>query len=537
MRVVDAIARSLYDAGVRYAFGIPGGEVLHLLEAFRDVGIQFILTRHEMGAGFMADAVSRLSDGPSVLVATLGPGLTNTVTPVAQAYLDRSPLVVITGAIATNLENIYTHQIIDQTAILKPITKFSVTVRAADAGKVTAKALSIAFEGRPGPVHLNLPTDVAQMDVATSVRQQKTIAVPQQASVPIDVQRSLQTAQRPIALVGLGVSTADTASATKAFLENWRIPAMTTYKAKGVIPENQLLSLGAIGLSPVIDQIQQSLLRTADLVVTIGFDPVELRSDWILPLQSLASIINVDVVSATHHIFLAQFELIGDIGSNLHRMSENTAEFAADRWPETHLSNHRGALKRAVRVTGSEGLHPYDVLEILREELPPTTVACVDTGSHRILTNHVWECYEPNGLLQSNGLGSMAYALPAAIAAQLLYPDRTVICLTGDAGLDMITGEMALLAAHKLKPIIVVFTDRALSLIKLKQERMNLPTYGVDFDVPSYTTLARAYGGQAYTVNSAKELRNTIRDIEGASRETFVLIEARINPADYRQQM
>lgn len=563
MKVVDAIARTLYNAGVRYAFGIPGGEVLHIVEALRQAGIEFILTRHEMGAGFMADAVARLSDGPSVLVATLGPGMTNTVTPVAQAYLDRSPLVVITGAVATSLENIYTHQIIDQQAVLKPITKFSATLRAADAGEVTAKAISLALEGRPGPVHLNLPTDVAQLHHSEAVLPLQRLArpeaiasprqtIPSEQTVPMrytvtrphivqELLEELLQARKPVALIGLGVANAETSQSVRRFLEKWQIPALTTYKAKGVVAENHPRSLGTIGLSPVVDGIQQSLLHTADLILTIGFDPVELRSDWIPVLQKGIPTINIDVVPTAHRIFKAKHEVLGGIGGILETLTtarEEAGGSALKRWTEDELATHKETWQSCVLRSGTDTLHPYDVLKIMREELPEDTLACVDTGAHRILANHVWECYEVNGLLQSNGLGTMAYALPAAIGTQLMHRDRTVLCLTGDAGFDMITGEMALLAKHQLSPIIVIFSDRALSLIKLKQERMHLPQYGVDFDIPSYTKLAEAYGGRGYQVGHPEQLRSLLQELkqEHAPRP-FVLIEAQIDPSDYSFQM
>jgi acetolactate synthase-1/2/3 large subunit len=206
-----------------------------------------------------------------------------------------------------------------------------------------------------------------------------------------------------------------------------------------------------------------------------------------------------------------------------------------ERWPREELDRYREALRSAVAHQPQRGMGPYQVASTLREVFPRDTIATIDTGSHRILINHVWQSYEPRRLLQSNGLGSMGYALPAAIAAKLLFRDRPVLAMMGEAGLDMVIGELALMQAHKLNPTLVVFRDDTLSLIKLKQERMNLPETGVRTASPDYALLARAYGGEGVVAENVDKLR---RACETALRsKVFTLIDARIDPAEYRRQM
>jgi len=536
-KTADIIAQALKAAGVRYAFGIPGGEVLELLEAFRRAGIRFILTKQELGAGFMADASFQLTGKPGVLVATLGPGFTNAVTPVAQALLDRSALIVITGEIATALKPVFTHQIIDQCEVLRPLVKWSTMIAAAGGAAQVEKGIAIAQAPLPGPVHFNLPTDVAAVQQPSGAQRFAPVQIP---AAPGSthwnrVRTWLERARRPLALVGLGVQLEDAASELKRFAERWRVPVITTYKAKGIIPEDHRLVLGGTGLSPVVDRIHMERVREADLVLTIGFDPVELRADWMAPWDATKRTVNIDLVANTHHVYQCSVECIGSIAESLCQLVADAPRHAPRRWPDGDLAAHREAVRKAITPRANRRLGPFQVISTLRDIYPRNTIATVDTGSHRILINHVWEAYEPRRMLQSNGLGSMGYALPAAIAAKLIFPRRPVLAMMGEAGLDMVIGELALLAHHKLAVTIVVFRDDTLSLIKLKQERMKLPETGVVTGSPDYAALARAYGGNGHIARNTTELAKAARAALKSSR--FTLIEARIDPAEYRRQM
>jgi acetolactate synthase-1/2/3 large subunit len=535
-KTAEIIAQALYEDGVRHAFGIPGGEVLELLEAFRKVGIKFVLTKQEMGAGIMAEATYQLTGKPGVLVATLGPGITNTTTAVAQALLDRSALLVITGEIATSLKSIYTHQIIDQEALLKPLVKWSTTIAAKNAFDQVRKGLAIAQEPMPGPVHFNLPTDVADVEQAEA-RRFAPVAVrtlPRREDLAV-IESRLKTAKRPLALVGVGVQLDGAEREFKRFIEAWRVPFIATYKAKGVVPEDHQLCAGATGLSPVVDKIHMAHVREADLILTIGFDPVELRSDWLAPWDEKKATVNIDLVANTHHVYRSAFEYAGSIAGCLQSLVQAAPRRAPSRWADADLERYRRTIQHAIASTPAKGIGPYQVATALREVFPRDTIATIDTGSHRILINHVWQAYEARRLLQSNGLGSMGYALPSAIAAKLLFPKRPVLAMMGEAGLDMVIGEMALLAHHKLALTLVVFRDDTLSLIKLKQQRMKLPEIGVATGSPDYVMLAEAYGGNGFVVNNAVELKKVARVALNSKR--FTLIEARINPAEYHHQM
>lgn len=536
-KTTEIIASALWEQGVRHAYGIPGGEVLELLEAFRKVGIRFVLTKQELGAGMMADATYQLTGTPGVLVATLGPGITNTTTAVAQAWLDRSAMAVITGEIATPIKAVYTHQIIDHESLLRPIVKWTTTIGAKGAYEQVRKGLAIAASPMPGPVHFNLATDVAGVEQATgAVHAPQTLPTVPAPQMLAEVSEWLAQAKRPVALVGIGVQLDNACDDLRRFLEHWRIPAVMTYKAKGAVSEDHPLVIGATGLSPVVDKLHMAQLAAADLVLTLGFDPVELRADWMYPWGADKRTINVDLVPNTHHVFRSRIEYAGSIAGFLRSLTEGAEQRLPERWPDSDLEDYRGSIRGAVvQKPANSGLGPYLVASTLRSVFPRNTIATIDTGSHRILINHVWESYEPRRLLQSNGLGSMGYALPAAIAAKLQFPDRPVVAMMGEAGLDMVIGELALLKEHRLAVTLVIFRDDTLSLIKVKQERMNLPETGVVTGSPDYALLAKAYGGIGVVVESTAALERAAR--AALTADTFTLIEARIDPAEYRKQM
>ncbi len=535
-KTVEIVAQALYEEGVRHAFGIPGGEVLELLEAFRKVGIKFVLTKQEMGAGIMAEASFQLTGKPGVLVATLGPGIANTTTAVAQALLDRSALVVITGEISTTLKSIYTHQIIDQESLLRPIVKWSTTLAARNAFDQVRKGLAIAKLPMPGPVHFNLPTDVAGVEQAEARHFAPALVrtVPRREDLAL-IDSWLRKAKKPLAFVGVDVQLDGAEPQFRRFIEAWRIPFIATYKAKGVVPEDHMLCVGATGLSPVVDKIHMAHVREADLILTIGFDPVELRSDWIAPWDEKKFTVNIDLVPNTHHVYRTAVEYAGSIAGCLQALSALVPKRVPARWADADLERYRKTILHAITHTPVKGIGPYQVAATLREVFPRDTIATIDTGSHRILINHVWQSFEPRRLLQSNGLGTMGYALPAAIAAKLIFPKRPVLAMMGEAGLDMVIGEMALLAHHELALTLVVFRDDTLSLIKLKQQRMKLPETGVVTGSPDYVMLAEAYGGNGFVVNNVAELKKVARVALNSKR--FTLIEARINPGEYQHQM
>ncbi|WP_343798006.1 thiamine pyrophosphate-binding protein [Bacillus carboniphilus] len=534
--VAEIIAKELKKAGVEYAFGVSGETLIPLMDAFRKTGIEFILTRHETGAGFMADAVHQLTGKPVVLLATQGPGITNLVNAAAHAFLDRSSLIVITSSIPLSQQNVVVRQNLPHEEILNPVTKYTATIRGTDAAQVVTRAIEAATSERPGPVYLNLPVDVAKSEYTgpdgfTSVT--KLSFTPLGTGQFNDFTEKLRNAKRPIAIVGNGAN--KSSSVTREWLEKWKIPSLSTYRAKGILDESTTLSLGPIGLSKVSDQVQQSFIKQSDLILTIGFDPAEISGRWLQTPTTEVMRINIDSVPALRGYLSPHEEYVGEIG--LFLQSTMPAETPSNNeWSNEELDQHRQNVKNSLAMHASiEGLSPYKLTEVLREVMPKNTIVTADTGSHRITASQVWDCYEPLTFLQSIGLATMGYALPAAIGAKFISRDSPVLCLVGDAGFEMILGELGMLKQLNLPIVIVVFADRALSRIKIDQEQEGYQVYGTEFETPEYTTIAKAYGGEGVIVRSLDEIQAAAE--EALNRDVFTVIQAEIDPTEYVNQM
>jgi len=535
--VAEHIAGRLYESGVRHAFGIPGGEVLAVMEALRQVGITFHLVKHETAGGFMADAVAQLTGAPGVLVGTLGPGVGNLVNAVANAYLERTPMVVVTACIDPGVAGHYTHQVFDQTALLAPITKLSVTLTERSAAALVDRAVALTTSGAPGPVHLNVPTTVAG---AVLARAPSPLSVRGAAGLADGAElrtllRWIEEADRPLILAGLGILYHRAHEALAAFAERTGAAVITTYKAKGVIPEDAACVIGGAGLSPVADRALSKALHAADLILALGYDPVEMRDSWIQPWDPQTNSAEIGWAPRDHEVHRTKLEFVADLRVALEQLTARTASRAAGTtWPDGLPSTVRkevdGALRPAAAAWG-----PHAVVETVRRVFPRETLATVDTGAHRILLSHVWPCFEPFGLLQSTGLATMGYGLPAAIGAKLARPERPVVCFTGDGGLEMVIGELATLRDFRLPVTIVCFADQSLALIELKQRRLGLPNLGVDAPATDFAAIAGAYGGHGVRVRTRAELEAACR--AALSRATFTLIEAVVDKAEYARQM
>ena len=535
--IADHIARRLREAGARHAFGIPGGEVLALMDALDRAGIQFHLVKHESAGGFMADAIACLTGTPAVLVATLGPGVSNLVSAVAHAYLDRTPMIVLTACLDAGTTATYTHQVFDQSALLTPITKWSVTLGERGAAAQIDRAIRLVGSGVPGPVHLNVPTRVAGAALDAPPHD-----LPRQARQALSAGSDLDTllgwlgsAERPLILAGLGILAHGAHAELAAFARRAGAAVITTYKAKGVIPEDDPLAIGGAGLSPVADRALFKALHAADLVLCLGYDPVEMRDSWIQPWDARVDSAEIAWAPVDHAVHRTGLQFVADLRASLAQLGSMIPDRAGTTWLDGTPGAARAEIRASLRPAGAPHWGPHAVVETCRGAFPRTTIATVDTGSHRILLSQVWECYEPGALLQSTGLATMGYGLPAAIGAKLARPERPVVCFTGDGGLEMTIGELATLRDLAVPMTIVCFADRSLALIELKQRRMGLPNLGVDFPGTDLVAVAQAYGGHGERVSSREELARACRD--ALARDRFTLIEAAVDKSEYGGQM
>ena len=529
LRAADVLARRLYEAGCRHAFGMPGGEVLTLIDALEKAGIAFHLARHENAAGFMAEGVHHIDKAPAILVATVGPGAMNGVNVIANAEQDRVPLIVLTGCVDAHEAERYTHQVLDHRKVFEPITKATFTLDAKAAGVIAEKAIGIATEGRSGPVHIDVPISVADAPAQpmTARRAVATDTVPTGGDMK-KARGWLAEAQRPVMIVGLDVIKDQSCETVRAFSEIHNIPLITTYKAKGVVPESNPLCLGGAGLSPLADKHLVPFVQSADLVICVGYDPIEMRPGW-QDVWDPAQVNVIDITAEPNHHFMHHTTLsfIADTGRTMSALSEGVAPQAT--WTGGEVAALKADLAKAFPQDDAWG--PGAVIAECRAFLPDDAIATVDSGAHRILLSQMWGCEEPRTLLQSSGLCTMGCAVPLAIGAHLAAPHRKVVSFSGDAGLLMVAGDLSTAAEHGQNTVFVVFVDESLALIELKQRQRQLNNTGVDFRGHDYAAIGKAFGGDGYTVTNREELRAALEASETA--ENFVLIAAVIDKKSY----
>jgi acetolactate synthase I/II/III large subunit len=532
MRSVDILARRLHEAGCRHAFGMPGGEVLTLVDALVAAGIEFVLCKHENAAGFMAEGTYHRTGAPGILVGTVGPGIANGLNVVANAQQDRVPLIVLSGCVDPDEALTYTHQVFDHRKVLDPITKATFTLTAAGADIIADKAIAIAMGDRPGPVHIDIPITVADEIVKKPLasRHRKASPVAPAESEAIETARCwLNEAKRPIILAGLDVMNHGACAELQLFAEKYAVPIVTTYKAKGVLPEDHPLVLGGAGLSPLADTILLPLFRASDLIILVGYDPIEMRTGWRDVWDpSKQHVVEFAAEANTHYMHHATISFVCDVGEGLKMLARDVQP--QKTWAKTVAAEARAKHKDAFASHGKWG--PSAIVETVRQVFPRNTVATVDSGAHRILMSQLWETYEPRGLIQSSGLCTMGCALPLAMGVATASPGVPVVAFSGDAGLLMVLGELSTLAERKLPLTIIVFVDACLTLIEMKQRSRQLPNAAVNFGMHDFAAIGRAFGGIGATCSDQASLEKALQEAVRRT-ETFTLIAAVIDRQAY----
>lgn len=525
--VAEAVADELAAAGVDRVFGLPGGEVLHLIDALRRRGVEFVLCRHEADAGLMAAVYGKLRGVPGVVLTTLGPGATNLMLPLANSLLDREPLIAISAQVPDSWGPTRIHQRLPLLEVFTPLVKLAKPLTPMDCRQVVRSAVAASATEPVGPSYLTLSADVA---VAPSlVPAASNHASPNGRSelgdsgAADELRKRLAEAERPVVVVGLGARPED-AQQILRWIEAWNLPVAVTPKIKGIIDETHRLFGGVVG-GMCLDRAMVAALSEADLVVGLGLDPTEIDGDWherlpmlwVLESAWATSVVpEADAIACQHRAVL-----------------ERLAEEAAPRqWVDPLVGVRLERRRVAEGPAGGPGyLSPVGVVRALAAALPPTTIVTTDVGSHKYLFGQFWPSREPQTFFMSNGLSGMGYGLPAAIGAKLARPEAPVLAVLGDGGFSMNSQELETARRIGAPILVAVLSDQSYSLIQVGQQRRGLERYGVDFEAIDTVLAARSCGVRGCRVTSEEELTECAR--EAGERGETTVIEIPIRAEDY----
>lgn len=530
LTVVELISTLLKREGVRYLFGIPGGGgTIDLLDATEKDGIRFVLNSHETASAVMACVVAELTGVPGVVVTAISPGVANVANGVAYAYLERAPLLVFSDSYPWGASQVVLRQTLNHRQLFQGITKWTASLCAEWAHEMLQRAFRTTLEDRPGPVQLDIPDDVAQQSVAEKAlhRVNKQVSIRLYAEEPAGFSRvvdRIRQAKLPAIIAGMGIRWDKAYAQLRALAERIGAPVFCTPKVKGALPENHPYSAGVF----IGGKLEMEILDKADLIIGVGLDPADMLAK---PWKYSQPIIAIDRVSNTNEIYHAEMELVGNIAEILSMLTD--ALPAEHKWDESVAPAYRKKVYDALALS-TQGLAPFRVSDITRELTAGDVILTTDVGASKLLLSQIWRPYQPNSVLISNPLGSMGCAVPAAIAAKLVFSHRQVVSLCGDGGFSMRMAELQTAMELGVSPVIVVLNDRALSQIKIKQLKKGLAVVGTEFRGANYVKIAEAFGGRGICVGTEAEYADALK--EALRSSTLTVIEARIDPSRYADQ-
>ncbi len=532
MKASDLLVRCLENEGVEYIWGIPGEETLDFMDSLsRSTQITFVPTRHEQGAAFIGDVLGRLTGRAGVCLATLGPGATNALTGVADAYLDRSPLVVLTGQVPTPELHKESHQNIDIVQMFRPVTKWNTRLNRPDVlPEVIRKAFRVAQMEKPGATHVELPDNIIQME--TDAQPMPITSSGYSVPNPVSVQRAveiLKNAKRPMILAGNGVIRRRASPHLRQLAEKLDIPVTNTFMGKGNVDYNDDLAMSTVGLTS--RDLRLSGLDRADVVLCVGYDLVEYAPvDW--NPDKKKCVLHVDTLPAeVDSHYNPEVEIVSDIGPSLDAIA-GAADFTIEYEGRTKLRDTvQHEMSRHADDT-SFPLKPQKVLADLRSVLDPEDILVSDTGAHKLWIARMFPAYNPNTVIISNGLATMGIAVPGAIAAKMVYPDRNVVAVSGDGGFMMNSQELETAKRLGTAFVTVLWVDGQYGSIDYKQRNKFGHAFGTGFTNPDFVKYAESFGLPAWRVTEASELQSTLRKALAANLPSVVEV-----PVDYRENL
>ena len=530
MKAADLFVKCLENEGVEYIFGIPGEENIDVMDALLDSPIKFVTTHHEQGAAFMADVYGRLTGRAGVCMSTLGPGATNLITGVADANMDRAPIVAIAGQGATTRLHKESHQILDLVSMFDPITKYSTQIlEPGIVPEIVRKAFKVAQTEKPGATFIDFPENVAEMITDKKPIKVQTAYTSEAPGRKVDEAAKLITsAKAPMILAGNGVIRQGAADALVTFAEVLRIPVANTFMAKGVMPFTNDLSLGTIGLKA--RDLPWFAFEKADVIICVGYDMVEYHPDMWNP-DGNKTIIHIDALPAEVDAnYIVSVGVLGDIPTSLRALALRS---------KPQSSSPFKAVRKAITADRAEyakdtgfPIKPQKIVWDLREVLGPDDIAISDVGAHKMWMSRMYKAERPNTCIISNGFAAMGIAVPGAIAAKLAYPDRKIVAVTGDAGFMMNSQEIETAMRMKTALVVLIWNDSEYGLITWHQLRhFGRPSH-ITFKNPDFVKYAESFGAKGYRVERAEDLAPTLR--QAVSDDTVVIIDC---PVDYSENM
>ncbi len=532
LNTAELLVKCLENEGVEYIFGLPGEENLHVLEALKHSSIQFITTRHEQGAAFMADVYGRLTGKAGVCLSTLGPGATNLMTGVADANLDCAPLVAITGQVGTDRLHIESHQYLDLVALFAPVTKWNTQiVRPSNTPEIVRKAFKVSQSEKPGAVHIDLPENIAAMTAVGKPLHTREIAKVYASFRSIELAaEAIAAAKTPIILVGNGAIRAEASEAVTRFATQLNIPVANTFMGKGVIPYTHPLALWAVGLQQR-DHINCGFDQT-DLVICIGYDLVEYSPKRWNP-DGTKPIIHIGQTPAEiDSSYSPLAEVVGDISDSLAEMIKRAGCSAK---PQPHAIQLRADIQADYEEHAHDDsfpVKPQKLIYDLRQVMGPEDIVISDVGAHKMWMARHYHCDRPNTCIISNGFAAMGIALPGAIAAKLVAPNRKVVAVTGDGGFMMNCQELETALRINTPFVTIIFNDGGYGLIEWKQVNHFGESSFIKFGNPDFVKFAESMGIKGYRINAGTDFIPTLK--EALAQDVPAIIDC---PVDYRENL
>ena len=530
MKAAELFVRCLENEGVEYIFGVPGEENLDVMDALLNSSITFITTRHEQGAAFMADVYGRLTGKPGVCLATLGPGATNLLTGVADANMDNAPLVAIAGQADTERLHKESHQVLKLDEIFHHVTKYSTRILTENViNEVVRKAFKLAVTEKKGATFIEFPENIAKLEVEAEPLPIKHPHLSEPSSEKVTAAAALiSQAKLPIILAGNGVIRSDACEALVQFAEQLNIPVANTFMAKGVMPFRHPLALGSVGLQAK-DYTNVGFSK-ADVIICVGYDLVEYHPKlW--NGDKTAAVIHLDMTSAEVDAYYPiRVGVIGNINHSLSRIAEQASAH------EGHMMRPlREALINEMKAHSKDvefPVKPQKIIWDLRTVLASDDIVITDVGAHKMWMARMYRCDEPNTCIISNGFASMGIAVPGALAAKLIYPQKSIVAVTGDGGFLMNSQEIETAVRLGLSIVILVWNDSGYGLIEWKQmNQFERPSH-VTFSNPDFVQYAESFGAKGYRVENTEELLPILK--KALADDTVSIIDC---PVDYSENL